>query len=139
MATLVSAIVRGALLDLNAIDAAAAVPGQDMEDAIAVLNRMIRRWEASGLALGWSDVSAPDDEMPSPSEAEDAIIHNLAVRLPGYAHPSDFGRVVDLAAEGLAELRRDRLVEMPLRVTNDLPCPENGGYWNIYTDSPIVR
>ena len=137
--TLVSTIVRAALIDLEAIDASAAVPGQDMEDAIAAMNRMCRRWEANGLAIGWSDVAAPDDTMPCPSEAEDAIIHNLACRLSGYAHPSDFARVVEMAAQGLADLQRDRVVEMPLRSKSDLPCPEQGGVWNMYTDGPNWR
>ncbi len=139
MTTLVSTVVRAALIDLEALDAAAAVPAQDMEDAIGAMNRMVRRWEASGLALGWSDVSAPDDTMPCPDEALDAIIHNLACRLSGYAHPNDFARVVEMARDGLADLRRDRLVEMLLTLANDLPLAERTGWWNIYTDSPVYR
>jgi hypothetical protein len=89
--------------------------------------------------MGWSNVSAPDDTMPSPDEAEDCIIHNLACRLQGYARPSDFSLVIEMARDGLADLRRDRLVEMPLTMTNDLPLAERTGWWNIYTDSPAYR
>jgi hypothetical protein len=131
---LVSSIVRGALLLLKAQDAASAVAAQDMEDGIACLNRMCRRWEASGLAMGWSDVSAPDDAMPSPDEAEETIIYNLACRLPGYARPSDFNLVLDQAQSFLNELRRDRLVEVPLRMISDLPVSERGGHFNVISD-----
>jgi hypothetical protein len=131
---LVSSIVRSALLNLKAIDAASAVPAQDMEDAIAQMNRMCTRWEASGLAMGWSNVSAPDDTMPSPDEAELAIIYNLSILLQGYARPSDFSVVLEGAQTYLADLRRDRLMEVPLRMTSDLPMPERGGHFNCITD-----
>jgi len=42
---------------------------------------MCNRWEANGLALGWVNVTAPDGTMPSPTEAEEAIAYNLALRL----------------------------------------------------------
>jgi hypothetical protein len=137
--TLVSNIVRSSLLLLDAIDAAGAVPAQDFQDAVLSLNRLCTRWEANGLALGWSNVAAPDDVMPSPDEAELAIIYNLAVLLPGYARPADFGLVINQAKTYLAELQRDRIVEMPLRSRSDLPTPEQGGVWNMYTDRPNVR
>jgi len=132
--SLVSTIVRSALLNLKVIDAVAAVPAQDMADAIDILNRMCTRWEASGLAMGWSNVSAPDDTMPSPDEAELAIIYNLSTLLQGYARPSDFNLVLDGAQTYLADLRRDRLTEVPLRMTSDLPTPERGGHFNVITD-----
>jgi hypothetical protein len=110
-----------------------------MEDAIVVLNRMIARWEASGLAMGWSPVSAPDDEMTSPDEAEEAIIYGLACRLPGYAKPSDFQLVIQQADAFLNDLRRDRAVEMPLTIVSDLPGPESSGRWNIIVDGPAYR
>lgn len=139
MTTLVSTIVRGALQLLKATDAAAATPPQDMEDAIIILNRMMNRWEASGLACGWSNVAAPDDDMPSPDEAEEAIIYGLACRLPGYAKPSDFQLVIQQADSFLNDLRRDRAVEMPLTMVSDLPGPEAGGRYNIVTDTPNWR
>ena len=138
--TLVSAVVRKTLLVLKVLDAAASVPSQGFEDTVADLNRMMTRWEANGLACGWSNVTAPDDTMPSPDEAELAIIYNLAIlRANEYDTPSDFGLTVDLAKQYLSELRRDRLVEMPLRSSSDLPCPERGGVWNMYTDGPNRR
>jgi hypothetical protein len=33
---------------------------------IRALNLMMRRWEASGLALGWTDVASVTDDLPAP-------------------------------------------------------------------------
>jgi hypothetical protein len=133
----VSAVVRDAMLLLKAVDAQSAIPPQDCEDAIRQLNLLGTRWEANGLAIGWANVAAPDDDMPSVDEAELALIYNLAVNLIGYARPSDFGLVIEQAKKFLADLQRDRLVEMPIKLVNDLPISETGGHWNIYVDSAV--
>lgn len=123
----VSAITRRALRLLNVLDANEAPEAQDSDDAIAALNAMLRRWEANGLALGWNDVVNPSDVMPSPAEADEAIAYNLALRLaPEYqAQPS--AAIITFAADGLAALRRDRLVEMPPEGCTDAPMGQ-GGY-----------
>ncbi|WP_396615503.1 packaged DNA stabilization gp4 family protein [Lysobacter soli] len=115
-------IVRGSLLALRVIDAEVAVPAQDMTDGIAALNRMMRRWEADGIALGWNDVVGPTDDVPLPPEAEEAVIYNLAVR-----RRSDYGvsiepDVLQLATDGLARLTADvRGNEFVTTCYGDLP------------------
>lgn len=118
--TQVQEIVRDALGHLRVLDGAGTISAIDMRDALRALNLLVRRWEANGLALGWSDVSEPTDTLPAPAEAEEALGYNLAVRLRArYGVPIE-PDVVGMAQGGLAALRRDRIVEMPL--TWDREC-----------------
>lgn len=123
-------IVRDALGHLRVIDANAPVKPIDMRDAIRALNLMVRRWEADGLALGWSDVAEPTDVLPLPPEAEEAVGYNLALRLRARYGVQIDPDIVALASAGLSALQRDRIVEMPLVLDRAFaPC----GY-NIRTD-----
>lgn len=128
--TQVNDIVRDALGHLRVLDANAPVKPVDMRDAIRAMNLMLRRWEANGLALGWSDVSEPTDTLPLPPEAEEAVGYNLAVRLRARYGVQIDPDIVALASAGLSALQRDRIVEMPLVLDRAFaPC----GY-NIRTD-----
>jgi hypothetical protein len=133
---LVSAAINRALRLLGVLDVAESPAAEDSQTAIQALNSMVQRWEANGLAVGWANVSAPDDTLPVPDEAQEAVIYNLAVRIaPEYGMPSQMQYIASEAARMLSELRRDRLVEMPLVQCSDLP---KGlfGQWNITTDEP---
>lgn len=124
-------IVSRALRLLRVLDANAAPKAQDMADGMAALNAMMQRWEADGVALGWSAVDNPADTIPAPVEAEEAISYNLAVRLrPEYGATLD-PDVVGIANAGLLALRRDVLTAAPLRLAARTP---RAGYYNIYTD-----
>lgn len=79
--TKVAEIVGGALALLRIVDAAEAPEAEDVATGISAMNMMMSRWEANGYSVGWSPVAAPSDEMPSPPEADEAIMYNLAVRL----------------------------------------------------------
>lgn len=130
---LVSAIINRSLRLLNAIDAAASTPALASANAMTALNALVTRWEANGLALGWANVTSVDGVMPSPDEAEEAIVYNLAMRLVGeYPAPQSFPITAEHAKQFLAELRRDRLIEMPVRQSGDLPG--RFGSYNIKTD-----
>jgi hypothetical protein len=98
-------IVRDALGHLRVIDASGPVDENDAADAIGALNRMMRAWEVEGLSMGWSDVSAPDQDMPTPPEADEAIGAHLAMRLaPKYGKQPD-PALGAIAANGEAMLR----------------------------------
>jgi hypothetical protein len=105
--TTVASIVRDALLHLRVQDAAEAVDAQAMQDAIRALNTMMARWEADGVSLGWTDVSAPTDTLPAPPEAEEAISYNLALRLRARYGVAVEPDVIQMATDGLAALRAD--------------------------------
>lgn len=110
----VEAIVGRALRLIHVVDPRQPVQAIDMETGITALNAMCRRWEANGMAIGWNDVSAPDEDMPCPPEAEEAIAFNLAITLaPEYEQmPSPV--VIAAATRGLSELRCDVKVANPL-------------------------
>lgn len=132
---LVSVIVNRALRLLSVLDVNSAPEAEDEQTAIAALNAMCTRWEANGLAMGWRNVSAPDDTLPAPDEAHEALAYNLALRLaPEYGKTGD--HIALDAREFLADFRRDALVSRPLVQCSDLPRGLNG-YWNIYTDEPV--
>lgn len=103
----VSAIVGRALRLIHVVDPRQPVQAIDMQTGITAMNGMLRRWEANGLSLGWTDVSAPDEDMPCPPEAEEAIAFNLALTLaPEYEQiPSPI--VIAGAGRGLTDLRCD--------------------------------
>lgn len=132
--TTVSAITSRALRLINTLDSNESPEAEDSETAIMALNGMCRRWEANGMAIGWNDVANPSDELPSPPECDDAIAYNLALRLAPEYQQQPSAAIIQFAADGLRELRRDRLVATPIYQCNDAPLGAVGGRWNIYTD-----
>jgi len=120
--TKVSEVVRDALLVMRVIDASGAPDADEARDAVNALNRMMRTWEAEGLALGWSDVEGVDDDLPAPAEAEEAIVYGLALRLRPI-----FGRalepdVIAMAESSLSALRALSMNGQWSRVSyDDLP------------------
>lgn len=127
--TTVQDIVSRALRLLRVLDVNAAPKAVDMQTGIVALNAMLRRWEANGLALGWSDVDNAADVLPLPAEAEEAVAYNLAARLrPEYGASLDPDTLA-IAAEGMALLRRDRIVAAPIE------WADTGCAYDIRTDS----
>jgi hypothetical protein len=131
--TTVASIVRDALLHLRVQDAAEAVDAQAMQDAIRALNTMMARWEADGVSLGWTDVSAPTDTLPAPPEAEEAISYNLALRLRARYGVAVEPDVIQMATDGPAALRADVIANTYSRLSyDDLPVGVVGcGRYNI--------
>lgn len=132
--TTVSDITRRALRLINVLDPNESPEAEDSDTAILALNGMCRRWEANGMALGWNDVANPSDVIASPPEADDAIAYNLALRLAPEYQQQPSVVIVQLAGDGLRELRRDCLVASPLYQCNDAPIGTGGRRWNIVTD-----
>lgn len=127
--TKVAEIVRDALEYLTVLDAQATPTAEDMAAGVRQLNMMMRRWEANLLALGWSDVTGPDDDLPVPPEAEEAVGYNLALRLRSrYGIPlADIADVVQMANDGYARLLRDQEVATPIQPILDAPEPDYRG------------
>ena len=135
MASVLSILGRSLRL-IGAVDASESLSAEDSTTALVAMNAMCLRWEANGMALGWTAATLTGN-MPSPDEAEECIVYNLATRLaPEYGLPQAFGHIVEEARRSLMELRRDRFTEMPLTLSNDLPSAEYGGRWDITTDEP---
>lgn len=122
MAT-VSALVARTLRLLQVIDPAQAVKPHDLDTALVALNAMMARWEADGLALGWSPVSNPSQDLPVPDEALEAVAYNLAVKLAPEYGTAVTPEVHSGALAGLNDLLRDQMVATPIRPILDVPTP----------------
>lgn len=129
--TKVAEIIVGALGLLRVVDSSEAPEAEDSKSAISALNSMMARWEASGYSVGWSPVSIPDEDMPSPIEADDAIIYNLALRLrPLYGATLD-PDVVFEARRLKSDVLADTFAANPMSMEPGLPfC----GRYNIRSD-----
>lgn len=104
---------------------------EDNEVLLELLNAMLIRWEADGLALGFSSVSAATATLPIPTEAEEGVAANLAVRAAPEFQTSARPEIVALADQGLRALERD--VIKPVAVVTDVPSAGHG--YDINTDS----
>ncbi len=128
-------ILADALAELRIVDVAETMTGDMAESAIRALNRMMRRWEADGIALGWNDVALLSEDAPIPPEAEQAVIDNLAMMLrPQFTSTPDGG----LVARAIAlkeKLIADQTILAPLRQASPLRFASNR--WNMYADEPV--
>lgn len=130
----VADIIRDALGHLRVIDADEAIEAGDHAGAIRALNLMMRRWEASGIALGWADVTAPEDVMPVPPEAEESIGYNLALRLRARYGATLDQDVIEHARDGKSALMADVASADAARLTYDLPRGDSEGGGDFFGD-----
>lgn len=121
-------LVTRALRLIQVIDPLQSVKSADMETAIVALNGMMARIEADGVALGWSPVANPSDDLPLPVEAEQAIAYNLAVTVAPEYGVTPLPAVQGMAITGMADLMRDVAVATPIRPILSVPLPDN---WDI--------
>lgn len=121
--TTVSKIVARALRLIQIIDPSQTVKDQDMETGIEALNAMMQRWEADLLSLGWSSVASPQDVMPIPVEAEQAVAYCLAVVLAAEYGVTPMSTVIQMALAGMNDLLRDQAVATPIQPILDAPIP----------------
>jgi hypothetical protein len=121
-------LVTRALRLIQVIDPLQSVKSADMETAIVALNGMMARIEADGIALGWSPVENPSDDLPLPIEAEQAIAYNLAVTVAPEYGVTPLPAVQGMAITGMSDLMRDAAVATPIRPILSVPLPDN---WDI--------
>jgi hypothetical protein len=135
--TKVIQIIKPALQKIRVTDSNATPDPNEVADAIACMNRMVMRWQANGTQLGYSPVSTPEETIPIPIEAEQAVIYNLALDLSSEYGVAPSQVVVNRAVEHLRELNRDQFVSTPLRsFGSGAPLP--GSSWasgyDVWTD-----
>lgn len=121
--TTVAKLVTRALRMIQVVDPMQSVKPQDMAGGIETLNAMMARWEADGLALGWSPVSNPSQDVPLPPEAETAVAANLAIELSPEYGTEPAPLLVRMATNEHADLLRDQMVATPIRPILDVPTP----------------
>ena len=125
MAT-VESVVTKALRLIRVVDVKQSVKAVDMQTGIEALNDMMTQWESFPLALGWSNVSNPSEEMPVGDYAKVAIQSNLALYLrPEYGVEAE-ADVIALATNSLAVLRRQYSNANPLSLNLSLPASGYG-------------
>lgn len=129
-------IVGSALRKIGSVDPDEPIDAGDYESCIAAMNRMVMRWEAKGISVGWSPVFNPDDIIPAPIDAEDALIYNLAIMIAPEYGSSPSQLVTAMAMATMAELKSSLYVTRRLVVNTDMPSSGNGPRWNMYTDGP---
>lgn len=136
MATVAKVVAR-ALRLIGVNDPSEDPSADDFETAMDAMNAMCTRWEADGLAIGWQNVSNPSDEMPSPAEADEPIVYQLAVRIAPEYGVMPSALVIGGATSFLNSLRRDRLVANPIYQCPNVPMAYagRGGYYSIKTDT----
>lgn len=122
--TTVAEFVRDTLGLIAVVDAGSAVDAADMTLAIRNLNRLCTRLEANTLALGWANVSGPNDTLPLPPEAELGVMYQLAVLLAPSYGVSVSAEVAAGAETYMADLRRDQAVATPIQPLLDAPTPD---------------
>jgi hypothetical protein len=125
--TTVEKIVSRALRLIGVHDPGEPLEASDVITGIEALNAMIRRWEANGQSLGWSDVANPSQEMPSPPELDACIAFNLALEVAPEYDVMPSVMVGTRAGELLADLRRDNEVATPIEPILDVPMSSTGG------------
>lgn len=126
MAT-VAAIIERSLRLIGVHDPGEPLEATDVSTGIEAMNAMCTRWEASGNTIGWSNVSNPSEEMPSPPELDECIAYNLALKLAPEYDATVPMAVAAQAGESLADLRRDVAVATPIEPILDVPIPTVGG------------
>lgn len=122
-------IVKSALVKAGICDAREAPEAEDMQQVLNILNAMLMRWEADGLAIGWNSTRNTEDEMPTSPEAELAIIDNLAVKIITAYRMALTGELKQEADEGKNALYGDMVVQSPYRYRR------YGHHYNILTDT----
>lgn len=122
--TTVADFIKDALLLIQATDARQPVKAVDMASGIRALNRFVRRVEANGIAVGWTDVANPSDDLPLPPEAELAVLYGLAVDLAPSYGTTPLPEVVGRAHEYISDLLRDQMVATPIQPILDVPVPD---------------
>ena len=123
--TTVADYIKDTLGLLQVIDPKQPVKDADMQTAIRGLNRVCRRIEANGVALGWQDVDNPSDTLPMQPESELGVMYTLALTLAPQWGVEPMAAVVQGAQTFMADLRRDQAVATPLRPILDVPEPSS--------------
>lgn len=123
--TKVGEIVSAALRKSRVIDPDQNPEPRQYQTAIEEMNRMLSRWEADTLSLGWVRVNSPDEDFPLPERAELAVILNLAVALrPEYGASLD-PDLYESAREQKSALWADLTRESYDRLSYDLPASDS--------------
>ena len=106
-------VVERALARILVRQTEAPLEASEIDDSIDMLNDMMTAWDGSGLALGYTIVTSPSDEVTVPDGALMAIKSNLAIQMA-----DEFGWTVTIQ---LATSARDSFADL---LTQELTPPK---------------
>lgn len=134
----VADLIKDALATIQVINPVQSVSAADMQTGIRFLNRLMTRMEANGISMGWSGVSAPDEDLPLPSECELGIMYSLAITLAPQYGVDVMPAVAAGAQTFMNDVMRDQMVATPIQPILDIPAPDgwsnrtiNGSTWYV--------
>lgn len=124
-------LIARSLRLIGVLDAIEPPSAEAAVSAIIALNGMCTRWEANGLAFGWTNVADAEDTLPTSDEYLSTLAYNLAVEVaPEYGAP--VSEIVGVRAnQYLDDLRRDVQVSNPIEPILDVPRPEGQGAYRL--------
>lgn len=109
-----------------------AMSAEDDAAFLEALNAMLTRWEADGLAMGFSTLASASSTLPVPAEVDEAVAANLAVTMAPEFGRSVTPEVMVMATMGMRALERDVIKPRPVVID----APVSGGYgYDINSDS----
>lgn len=119
-------IVRSALGHLRVVDAEETPSPSETEWAIKALNMMVAAWEGDGITLGWQPVTLPEQVLTTPTEVDEMLGYNLAVRLRARYGVKVDPDVVAMANSGMSSLMAAVQSSLHDRISyDDLPRGES--------------
>lgn len=105
MAETADTVIKDALQELLVQASEAPIEASEAQTAIRFMNRLMSRWSASGIDLGYTLVSSLGDAVTVPEGAYDGVVKNLAISLgPQYDVPISIDLRIS-AKEALNDIR----------------------------------
>ena len=114
-------IIKSALQEINVQASEQPIQGDEFQDSVRYLNRMMAEFDAAGIALGYTKVSDPNDPIIVPDGAINGMVFNLAIRL-AQMFDEPVGQTLAIAAsESLKAMRNIGVVSLPSNYGGNLP------------------
>ena len=139
-------VIEAALQEILVQASEAPIEASDAQVAIKYLNRMMAKYDALGISLGYTAVTSLSDDVTIPDGAVEGVVKNLALALfPQYNAPGAVpsAMLVMDAKDGLDAMRSLSISIGPMLYPDTLPIG-SGNEWtedeHFYTDSeePIL-
>ena len=125
-----SKVVERALARILVRQSEAPLEQEEMDDAIDMMNDMMAAWDIGGLALGYTIVTSPSDEVTVPDGALMAVKANLAIEMAPDFHGVITPALVESATNSLNAVRNGVLPAIITTNPDTLPVGSGNECWN---------
>ncbi len=130
-------IIKSALQEILVQASEAPIEADEAQGAIKYLNRMMAKYAAEGINLGYTVISNLGDLVTIPDGAVDGVVSNLGVRLfPQYASPGSppDPLLIQAARDGLDAMRDIAVTVGPTSFPSTLPIGSGNEWDNGWND-----